>query len=119
MHEAFPNAAIFVRTFDRRALLKLKGTPIAGAVREVLDSAVRMARQAMSAVGVDQDEINRTEDLYRARDRERLKIQYEAGDLRAAREQVIAPTGDWNVRGQRRADAGELPASKAGGTDCG
>jgi CPA2 family monovalent cation:H+ antiporter-2/glutathione-regulated potassium-efflux system protein KefB len=83
VHEAFPRAAIFVRAFDRRALLKLKDAPIAGAVREVLDSAVRMARMAMEKVGVEREQIDRTEDLYRARDRERLKAQLETGDLRA------------------------------------
>ena len=37
VHEAFPKAAIFVRAFDRRALLKLKDAPVAGVVREVLE----------------------------------------------------------------------------------
>jgi glutathione-regulated potassium-efflux system protein KefB len=83
VHEAFPGASIFVRAYDRRALLKLRDAPIAGAVREVLDSAVRMARMAMEKVGVRPEEIDRTEDLYRARDRERLKAQLETGDLRA------------------------------------
>jgi CPA2 family monovalent cation:H+ antiporter-2/glutathione-regulated potassium-efflux system protein KefB len=83
VHEAFPGASIFVRAYDRRAVLKLRDAPIAGAVREVLDSAVRMARMAMAKVGVDDEEITRTEDLYRARDRERLKAQLETGDLRA------------------------------------
>ncbi|HMC91079.1 MAG TPA: cation:proton antiporter, partial [Allosphingosinicella sp.] len=75
VHEAFPHASIFVRAFDRRAVLKLKDAPIAGAVREVLDSAVRMARMAMEKVGVEREQIDRTEQLYRARDRERLKAQ--------------------------------------------
>jgi CPA2 family monovalent cation:H+ antiporter-2/glutathione-regulated potassium-efflux system protein KefB len=83
VHEAFPHASIFVRAFDRRAVLKLKDAPIAGAVREVLDSAVRMARMAMEKVGVEREQIDRTEQLYRARDRERLKAQLETGDLRA------------------------------------
>jgi CPA2 family monovalent cation:H+ antiporter-2/glutathione-regulated potassium-efflux system protein KefB len=83
VHEAFPNASIFVRAYDRRALLKLRDAPIAGAVREVLDSAVRMARMAMAKVGVGIEEIDRTEDLYRSRDRERLKAQLKANDLRA------------------------------------
>jgi CPA2 family monovalent cation:H+ antiporter-2/glutathione-regulated potassium-efflux system protein KefB len=83
VHDAFPHAAIFVRAFDRRALLKLRDAPVAGAVREVLDSAVRMGRMAMEKVGVDREQIDRTEDLYRARDRERLKAQLETGDLRA------------------------------------
>jgi CPA2 family monovalent cation:H+ antiporter-2/glutathione-regulated potassium-efflux system protein KefB len=89
VHEAFPKAAIFVRAYDRRALLKLRDAPIAGAVREVLDSAVRMARMAMAKVGVDSEEIDRTEDLYRARDRERLKAQLETGDLRARIDRMI------------------------------
>lgn len=89
VHEAFPNASIFVRAYDRRALLKLKDAPIAGAVREVLDSAVRMARMAMETVGVDGEEIDRTEDLYRSRDRERLKAQLETGDLRAKTDRMF------------------------------
>jgi len=104
VHEAFPKASIFVRAYDRRSLLKLKDAPVAGVVREVLDSAVRMARQAMEAVGIEGEEIDRTEDLYRKRDRERLKIQLEAGDLRAAREDVIARTGNWATAPRRDAE---------------
>jgi len=89
VHEAFPQASIFVRAYDRRALLKLRDAPVAGAVREVLDSAVRMARMAMESAGVGEEEIDRTEDLYRARDRERLKAQLETGDIRAKVERII------------------------------
>lgn len=89
VHEAFPRAAIFARTFDRRALLKLKGTPVAGVVREVLDSAVRMARMALDNIGVSAEHIDRTEDLYRKRDNERLRAQFETGDLRAAIGNII------------------------------
>jgi CPA2 family monovalent cation:H+ antiporter-2/glutathione-regulated potassium-efflux system protein KefB len=89
VHESFPNASIFVRAYDRRALLKLRDAPIAGAVREVLDSAVRMARMAMEKVGVGAEQIDRTEGLYRARDRERLKAQLEANDLRVRTEPMF------------------------------
>jgi glutathione-regulated potassium-efflux system protein KefB len=89
VHEAFPKATVFVRVFDRRALLKLKGAPVGGAVRELLDSAVRMARMAMQAVGVGEEQIDRTEDLYRKRDRERLKAQIEAGDLRVQQDRIV------------------------------
>ena len=89
VHEAFPRASIFVRAYDRRALLKLRDAPVAGTVRELLDSAVRMARMAMERVGVDAEEINRTEDLYRASDHERLKAQLESGDLRAKIDRII------------------------------
>jgi CPA2 family monovalent cation:H+ antiporter-2/glutathione-regulated potassium-efflux system protein KefB len=98
VHEAFPHASIFVRAYDRRALLKLKGGSATGVVREVLESAIVMARRAMDAVGVDAQEIDRTEDLYRRRDRERLRIQHEAGDIRAAREAIIGnPELDWRA----------------------
>jgi glutathione-regulated potassium-efflux system protein KefB len=90
VHKAFPRAAIFVRAYDRRAVLKLKATPVAGVVREVLESAVAMARAAMEEVGVDGEQIDRTETLYRQRDRERLKIQMEAGDLASARAAIQA-----------------------------
>jgi CPA2 family monovalent cation:H+ antiporter-2/glutathione-regulated potassium-efflux system protein KefB len=89
VHEAFPKAAIFVRAFDRRVYLKLRGAPVQGVVRELLDSAVNMARMAMSSVGVREDEIDRTESLYRRRDRERLKAQVESGDLRARIDSLV------------------------------
>jgi glutathione-regulated potassium-efflux system protein KefB len=89
VHEAFPSAAIFVRAYDRRSLIKLKGAPVRGVVREVLESAIKMARMAMSSLGIDDEEIARTEDMYRARDKERLKAQVEAGDIRAAVDRVI------------------------------
>jgi CPA2 family monovalent cation:H+ antiporter-2/glutathione-regulated potassium-efflux system protein KefB len=89
VHEAFPKAAIFARTYDRRALIKLKGSPIAGVVREVMESAIKMGRMAMAAIDIDPAEAERAEDMYRARDKERLKAQYETGDVRAARDRII------------------------------
>jgi len=85
VHEAFPQATIFVRAFDRRAVIKLEATPIRYAVREVLESAVKMARMALTSLDVSDAAIDRAEALYRARDRERLKVQIEGGDIRAAR----------------------------------
>ena len=89
VHEAFPNAGIFVRAYDRRSLIKLKGAPVRGVVREVLESAIKMARMALSSLGIEDDEIARTEDMYRARDKERLKAQVEAGDIRVAGDRMI------------------------------
>ena len=118
VHESFPQASIFVRAYDRRALLKLKATPAAGVVREVLESAIVMARKAMAAVGVDIEEIERTEDLYRRRDRERLRIQHEAGSLIAAREAIIGdPDLDW--RPGRRDAPDPLEPKPATGSECG
>lgn len=90
VREAFPNAAIYVRAFDRRALVKLKQASSVFVVREVLESAVKMARVAMRDLGIAGADIDRAEEMYRARDKERLRIQIEAGDLRAARALVAA-----------------------------
>ena len=93
VHEAFPQALIYVRAYDRRAVIRLKRTPVSGIVREVMESAVKMARLALEDAGVNLEAINRAEDIYRNNDRERLKIQIEAGDIRAARDRIItAPT---------------------------
>lgn len=94
VHEAFPNASIYVRAFDRRSLIKLKNGPAKLVVREVLESAVKMARAAMDGLGIDRADIDRAEDMYRARDKERLRIQVEAGDIRAARA-LVAEQQPW------------------------
>ena len=96
IHEAFPRASLYVRAYDRRALVKLKNGPARYVVREVLESAIRMARLAMDDLGIARSDIDRAEDMYRARDKERLRIQIETGDLRAARARVAAeqPWGD-------------------------
>ena len=89
VHAAFPDATIFVRAYDRRALIKLRGAPVEYVVREVLESAVSMARRALGALGVDAVQIERTEQLYRSRDKERLHAQVAAGDLRVATDRII------------------------------
>ncbi len=85
IHEAFPNASLYVRAFDRRALVKLKPSPADYVVREVLESAVKMARVALRGLGVSPADIDRAEEKYRTRDKERLRLQIESGDMRAAR----------------------------------
>jgi CPA2 family monovalent cation:H+ antiporter-2/glutathione-regulated potassium-efflux system protein KefB len=83
-HEAFPEAAIYVRGYDRRAMIRLGGTP-ATVVREVLESAMKMARLALQGLDVSPEDIERAEGMYRSRDKERLTKQIETGDIRAAR----------------------------------
>jgi glutathione-regulated potassium-efflux system protein KefB len=89
VHAAFPKASIFVRAFDRRSVVELRSAPLSGVVREVLESAIRMARLAMESTGVDSEEIDRTERLFRARDCERLEAQRESGDIRAQSDRII------------------------------
>ncbi len=105
--EAFPHASIYVRAYDRRAVIKLKGAPLDGVVREVLESAVKMGRMALKSIGVDEAEIDRTEDTYRRKDKERLRAQVAAGDIRAARDTIITqdqravPEDEASVEGPR------------------
>ena len=99
---AFPQAGIFVRAYDRRAVIKLKGAAVQYVVREVLESAVKMGRMALAHVGVEEGEIDRTEDLYRRKDRERLTAQVAAGDLKAARHIVITQDEREGLAGEAR-----------------
>lgn len=89
VHEAFPRAAIFVRAFDRRAVMKLRGAPATLIVRETLESAIAMARAALDNAGLSNEAITRAETSFRVRDSERLAIQVETGDPRAARDRLI------------------------------
>jgi CPA2 family monovalent cation:H+ antiporter-2/glutathione-regulated potassium-efflux system protein KefB len=89
VHASFPAAAIYIRAYDRRAVIRLKGTPASGIVREVMESAVKMARLALEELGIKLEDIDRAEDIYRRNDKERLRIQIEAGDFRAARDRVL------------------------------
>jgi glutathione-regulated potassium-efflux system protein KefB len=93
IHHAFPKATIFVRAYDRRSVMKMKGAPVAGIVREMMESAILMGRRAMEAVGVDQMQIDKTEAEYRKRDVARLKVQKESGDLYAGRERMFSQDG--------------------------
>lgn len=86
---AFPQAQIFVRAYDRRQLMRLAGAPIAGTVREVYESAICMARQALTALEIDDDDIDRAEEHYRDVDTRRLAEQAKTGDLHAADDLMI------------------------------
>lgn len=80
---AFPNAQIMVRTFDRRQQIALRGVEIAGAVREVYESAVKLGRDALESLGYNDDEQDYAVRSYRQRDDDRLEAQGETGDLHA------------------------------------
>ena len=86
VHKAFPRAAIYVRGYDRRSVMKLSDSPADYVVREVMESAMKMARMALEKMGLSEESIDRAETLYRDNDRERLSKQIATGDIRAARE---------------------------------
>ncbi|HLO20771.1 MAG TPA: monovalent cation:proton antiporter-2 (CPA2) family protein [Sphingomicrobium sp.] len=81
--DAFPQASVMVRAFDRRHLIELRGLDLVLAERELFESAVVMGRAALRASGIGSREIERVEHEYRLRDCERLERQRETGDIRA------------------------------------
>ena len=89
--EAFPQASVMVRAYDRRHLISIDGLDLAFAQRELFDSAVVMGRAALKAVGIEAGEVDRVEREYRLRDCERLERQTKTGDLHAGEERSFRP----------------------------
>jgi glutathione-regulated potassium-efflux system protein KefB len=87
--EAFPQAAVLVRAFDRLHLIELDGLDLKCTVREVFESAVAMGREALALFGLDAEEVGRIEREYRERDRERLDGQAASGDLHALKHRMF------------------------------
>jgi glutathione-regulated potassium-efflux system protein KefB len=77
--KTFRQAAIFVRAYDRRSLMRYRGLDTVAVIREVFESAVVMGRRVLKTLGVEDERITRIECAYRARDKERLRIQAEKG----------------------------------------
>ena len=89
VHNAFPQASIYVRVFDRRSVMKLAASPVTGLVREMFESALEMARLGLETLGVSRAEIAEAEGSYRAVDSSRLKRQTAAGDLYVVRDGLV------------------------------
>ena len=88
--EAFPQAKVMIRVYDRRELIEFDGIDLAFAQRELFESAVVMGREALLAMGIARREAERVETEYRSRDSDRLEEQSATGDLRAAREKMFS-----------------------------
>ncbi len=84
--EAFPQAAVMVRVFDRRDAIAFDGLDLALIQREVFESAIVMGREALRRLRIADRELERVEHEYRLRDGERLQRQSETGDLHAGAE---------------------------------
>lgn len=81
---AFPKARIFVRVFDRMHEMRLSDGPAAGLQREVMESAIAMAREGLLAKGLATRSVDEIVKEYRERDSKRLQAQKESGDIYAA-----------------------------------
>ena len=89
--QAFPQASVMVRAYDRRHLISIDGLDLAFAQRELFDSAIVMGRAALKSMGIDGGEVDRVEREYRLRDCERLERQVQTGDLHAGEERSFRP----------------------------
>lgn len=89
--EAFPQAAVVVRAFDRRHVMRLNDLDLSGAVREVFESGVAMGIMSMRLLGVNDEEISEVERQYRDNDQRRLEAQLAHGDLMAAKDLMYRP----------------------------
>jgi glutathione-regulated potassium-efflux system protein KefB len=81
--EAFPQAAVMARLYDRLQAIEFAELDLAASQRELYESAVVMGREALMKLGVSRREADRVEREYRERDLERLEAQTVTGDLHA------------------------------------
>jgi glutathione-regulated potassium-efflux system protein KefB len=87
--DAFPNSAVLVRAYDRRHMMVLAGLDLAGAVRELFESAVMLGREALRTLGVGDGDVEKIEAEYRRRDGSRLEAQISTGDITVRRDMMF------------------------------
>jgi len=91
VQEAFPGTPCFVRAWDRRHALELLARGIDGQVRDTLESALALGREALVGLGVPRDTAVAVEEDVRQRDRERLKAQQLGGLFVASDHYKVRP----------------------------
>jgi CPA2 family monovalent cation:H+ antiporter-2 len=91
--EAFPQARVLARVFDRRQLIAIDGAGVAGAVREVFESSVALGLKALEELDIDPREIEDVESAFRQLDETRLAAQMDEGDLNAGMDHRFKPGG--------------------------
>ncbi|MEM7442551.1 MAG: monovalent cation:proton antiporter-2 (CPA2) family protein [Pseudomonadota bacterium] len=83
IHQEFPQAELFVRSYDRVDSLRLMDTDVTYHVRETLESAVKFADEALASLGLDKENRERAIAAFRKRDKEQLDLQHIRQDLMA------------------------------------
>jgi len=91
--EAFPNAKVLMRVFDRRQLMAIDGAGASGAVREVFESSIALGLMALEQLDIDRREIEDVEAALRHLDEVRLDAQLVDGDLSAGMDHRFQPGG--------------------------
>jgi len=91
--DAFPNAKVLMRVFDRRQLLAIDGAGVDGVIREVFESSVAMGLTALRYLDVDPREMEDVEATLRHLDETRLQAQIDEGDISAGMDHRFKPGG--------------------------
>jgi CPA2 family monovalent cation:H+ antiporter-2 len=90
---AFPDAKVLMRVFDRRQLLSVEGAGVDGVIREVFESSVAMGLTALRYLDVDPREMEDVEATLRHLDETRLQAQIDEGDISAGMDHRFKPGG--------------------------
>lgn len=83
--DAFPQAKLLVRAYDRQHARRLVASGVDVHVRETFESALLFGEQALLSLGVEQDEASEITAEIRARDAERFAMEVAAGSSEAGR----------------------------------
>ena len=90
IHETWPDMPLQVRSYDRRASIRLRKLGIESDVRETFESALLMGRNALESLGLSGDEALETQRSVRRADSARLEAQVNEG-LLAGRDKFVQP----------------------------
>ncbi len=80
---SFPHLSIFARVYDRVQLMQLAGAQLAGTEREVMESAIALARKGLFNLDMTASEVDDIVQSFRRHDRKRLSAQITAQDVYA------------------------------------
>lgn len=83
LRHRFPKARIFVRAYDRRQALALMPDDGLRVTREVFESSISMAQQALLELGASDSAVIQAVDEFRRRDGTRLTEQFASGNMHA------------------------------------
>jgi Kef-type K+ transport system membrane component KefB/voltage-gated potassium channel Kch len=117
----FPGKPLFVRAYDRRHSLVLLDKNVTFQRRETMDSAITFAREALIALGDEEEWARDIEAHVRRRDEDRLRYQHIEGSLDKGdakwREVTPEPLTLRRPQTTMRADPEPLPASPPQGEE--
>ena len=91
IRDAFPQAKLVARAYDRIHLLDLLRAEVDGATREMFDGSVALGRRTLELLDTPPETIAAIEAEFRRRDAERLELQLCSGEQLAGAERLFRP----------------------------